>query len=157
MVEWSRCGARRKWLDAKKGRGGGFFARPILLPFLPPSRYVFATLLHVRPLSSSSVSALIPAKRRSWRFVGENNCVVTLDSRVRFSFGKMETLRNLDETILSTLYTTPSTSRPSRNISSRIYVATNSYERFSFRSKWAHLRMVSRLLINKTAINRVSR
>lgn len=128
-------------------------------PSLPAPISPRIRLLHVRPLFSSSVSALIQTKRRSWRFVGENNYVVTLDSRVRFSFGKMETLWNLDETILSTLYTTPSTSRPSRNISSRIYVATKSYERFSFRSKWAHLRMglVSRLLINKTAINRVSR
>lgn len=163
MVEWNRRGARRKWLDAKKGRGGGILCTVSLPLFLPPSfRHVLATLFHVRPLLlrfglDLSQASQLTVCTQAYR--GENNCgdVEFAPREGIFPPGKWKSRWNYsinDSFDFSTL----------AYISSRIYETsrgTKSYERRSFRfvrsgrftRGWVGL--VSRLIVNKTPINRV--
>lgn len=166
MVEWSNetaAGQGGNSWTRKKVAEEGFFARSLsscphlFATFSPPSSTF---------VPSCFVSALIPAKRRSWRFVRRLTVVkiiaVTLNSRREKEFFLLEN-GNLDETIR---LTTPSTFRLSRlrlvyfvsylrdfARHEELRTAVVSFRSGRFTRGWVGL--VSRLIVNKTPINRV--
>lgn len=167
MVEWNRRGARRKWLDAKKGRGGGILCTVSLPLFLPPSfRHVLATLFHVRPLLlrfglDPSQASQLTVCTQAYR--GENNCgdVEFAPREGIFPPGKWKSRWNYSINDSFDFSTLAFTSRIFRLVFTRLRAArraTNGGRFVSFEvdaSLVGWVGLVSRLIVNKTPINRV--